>query len=76
MAKLYFETSNYELSKLNYNNLKYQRSDIATEAYYFMRTDHSEVLWEQSNIKIQDLIKTYPNQKYFCSRALLLMAKI
>ena len=37
--------------------------------------DHSENLWEQSNIKIQDLIKTYPNQKYFCSKALLLMAK-
>ena len=77
LAKLYFETSNYELSKLNYNNLKYsQRSDIAAEAYYFIAYfDHSEGLWEQSNVKIQDLIKTYPNQKYFCSKALLLMAK-
>lgn len=77
LAKLYFETSNYELSKLNYNAIKHsRRSDIAAEAFYFLALfDHLEGLWVQSNDTIQTLIKTYPNQKYFCSKALLLMAK-
>ena len=77
LAKLYFEALNYELSKLNYNAIKdSQRSDIAVEAsYYLAFFDHSKGLWELSNSKLQTLIKTYPNQKYFCSKALLLMAK-
>lgn len=77
LAKLYFEALNYELSKLNYKAIKdSQRSDIAVEAsYYLAFFDHSKGLWELSNSKIQTLIKTYPNQKYFCSKALLLMAK-
>lgn len=77
LAKTFLTSSDFESSKTHYETLVSSvRPVVAVEAsYYLAYFEYEAKAYEASNSRIQNLIKSFPNQKYYCSKSLLLMAR-
>ena len=68
---------NDSLAKISFENiLQSSSSNYGAEAtYHLAYFKYKDSDYENSNLLIQDLIKTYPNNKLFAARGLVLMAQ-
>lgn len=68
---------NYSIAKSSYKDILQSSSAVfgAEASYHLAYFEHKEAAFETSNTLIQNMIKSYPNQKRFAAQGLVLMAQ-